>query len=101
MFQDGKITVLNQSVPAGVNPKPIAVGEATVLLGRSPMRFSVEGGTTLVVGLKARRKYLIETDDEELRELVTDRVGTLVLEYPADRMAGVRIVEAQSAGDGT
>jgi hypothetical protein len=101
LFQDGKITVLNQSVPAGVNPKPIAVGEATVLLGRSPMRFSVEGGTTLVVGLKARRKYLIETDDEELRELVTDRVGTLVLEYPADRMAGVRIVEAQSAGDGT
>ena len=101
LFQDGKITVLNQSVPAGVNPKPIAVGDASVLLGRSPMHFSVEGGTTLVVGLKARRKYLIETDDEELRELETDRVGTLVLEYPVDRMAGVRIVEAKGGSDGT
>jgi len=101
LFQDGKITVLNQSAPAGIDPKPLAVGDATVLLGRSPMRFSVEGGTTLVVGLKARRKYLIETDDEELRELETDRVGTLVLEYPAERMAGVRIVEAKSGSGGT
>jgi hypothetical protein len=101
LFQDGKITVLNQTAPSGVNPKPIAVGEASVLLGRNPMRFSVEGGTTLVVGLKARHKYLIETDDEELRETETDRVGTLVLEYPADRMAGVRIVEAKGGSDGT
>jgi hypothetical protein len=101
LFQDGKITVLNQTVPTGANPKPIAVGEASVLLGRNPMRFSMEGGTTLVVGLKARHKYLIETDDEELRETETDRVGTLVLEYPADRMAGVRIVEAKGGSDGT
>jgi hypothetical protein len=102
LFQDGKITVLNQTAPGGSNPKPIAVGEANVLLGRNPMRFSVEGGgTTLVVGLKARHKYLIETDDEELRETETDRVGTLVLEYPADRMAGVRIVEAKGGSDGT
>jgi hypothetical protein len=101
LFQDGKITVLNQSAPTGSNPKPIAVGDASVLIGRSPMRFSVEGGTTLVVGLRARHKYLIETDDEELRETETDRVGTLVLEYPADRMAGVRIVEAKGGSDGT
>ena len=101
LFQDGKITVLNQSAPSGSNPKPVAVGDASVLLGRSPMRFSVEGGTTLVVGLKARHKYLVETDDEELRETETDRVGTLVLEYPADRMAGVRIVEAKGGSDGT
>lgn len=100
-FQDGKITVLNQSVPAGANPKPLAVGDASVLVGRNPMRFSVEGGTTLVVGLKARRKYIIETDDEEMREMETDRVGTLVLEYPAERMAGVRIVEAKGGSDGT
>jgi len=101
LFQDGKITVLNQTAPSGADPKPIAVGEASVLLGRNPMRFSVEGGTTLVVGLKARHKYLIETDDEELRETETDRVGTLVLEYSADRMAGVRIVEAKGGSDGT
>jgi hypothetical protein len=101
LFEDGKITVLNQTAPGGVNPKPITVGEASVLVGRNPIRFSVEGGTTLVVGLKARHKYLIETDDEELRETETDRVGTLVLEYPADRMAGVRIVEAKGGSDGT
>lgn len=100
LFQDGKITVLNQTSPLGANPKPIAVGDASVLLGRSPMRFSVEGGTTLVVGLKARHKYLIETDDEEMRELETDRVGTLVLEYPAERTAGVRIQEAKSGSGG-
>jgi len=100
-FQDGKITVLNQSVPAGANPKPLAVGDASVLVGRNPMRFSVEGGTTLVVGLKARRKYIVETDDEEMREMETDRVGTLVLEYPAERIAGVRIVEAKGGSDGT
>ena len=101
MFQDGKITVLNQAGPLGTNPKPIAVGEASVMVGRNPMRFSMEGGTTLVVGLKPQHKYLIETDDEEMRELQTDRVGTLVLEYSADRTAGVRIVEAQNGSDGT
>ena len=101
LFQDGKITVLNQSVAAGGSPKPIAVGEASVLLGRSPMRFSMEGGPALVVGLKARRKYLVEIDDEEMREVETDRVGTLVLEYPADRTAGVRLVEARNGNDGT
>jgi hypothetical protein len=101
LFQDGKITVLNQAGPRAADPKPIAVGDASILLGRSPMHFSVEGGTTLVVGLKPRHKYLIETDDEELRELETDRVGTLVLEYPADRMAGVRIVEAERGSEGT
>jgi hypothetical protein len=101
LFQDGKITVLNQAGPRAPDPKAIAVGDASILLGRSPMHFSVEGGTTLVVGLKPRHKYLIETDDEELRELETDRVGTLVLEYPADRMAGVRIVEAERGSEGT
>ena len=102
LFQDGKITVLNQSTPpAGSKPNPIAIGDATVLMGRNSMRFSVEGGMTLVVGLKARRRYLIETDDEELRELETDRVGTLVLDFPGERKAGVRIVEALSASDGT
>jgi hypothetical protein len=101
LFQDGKITVLNQTAPAGVEAKPISVGDANILLGRNPMRFSVDGGTTLVVGLKAQHKYLIETDDEELREIETDRAGTLVLEYPADRKAGVRIVEAESGSSGT
>jgi len=47
----------------------------------------------LVVGLKPQHKYLIETDDEEVREVESDRVGTLLLSYPMDRNAGVRIYE--------
>jgi hypothetical protein len=101
LFEDGKITVLNQTAPASANPKPIAVGDASVLLGRNPMRFSMEGGLILVVGLKPRHKYLIEADDEEMRELETDRVGTLMLEYPADRAAGVIIKEETSGSEGT
>ena len=62
--------------------------------GTVPLRFSTEGGPILVVGLKPLHKYLIETDDEEVREVETDRVGTLLLSYPMDRNAGVRIYES-------
>ncbi len=47
----------------------------------------------LVIGLKPRHPYLVETDDEEMREIATDRAGTLVLEYPSGRTAGVRVHE--------
>lgn len=101
LFQDGKITVLKAPARGAASAKPIAVGDAAnVLWGSAPLRFSVEGGAMLVVGLKPSRAYLVETDDEEMRELKTDRVGTLVLEYPADRSAGVRIREAETRGVG-
>jgi hypothetical protein len=93
LFQDGRITVLNQAGPVPPNPKPVPVGDASVLFGHSPLKFDMEGGTVLVVGLKPQRKYLIEADDEELRELESDRVGTLLLAYPAERVAAVRIQE--------
>lgn len=96
LFQDGKITVLQAPTRGSANPKPIAVGDASVLWGATPLRFSIEGGAVLIVGLKPSRAYLIETDDEEVRELETDRVGTLVLEFPAERSAGVRIHEAET-----
>ena len=51
----------------------------------------------LVIGLKPRQPYLIETDDEEMREMTTDPKGTLVLQYPASRMAGVRVHSAAAA----
>ena len=102
LFQDGRVTVLNRTGPMAPNPKPIAVGEAaSVLLGRSPLRFSMEGGITLIVGLKPRHRYLVEVDDEELRDLESDTIGTLVLEYPAERAAGVRIQEASNENGGT
>ena len=101
LFQNGRVTVLNQQGPRSSNPKPIAVGDASVMLGNSRLQFAMEGGPVLIVGLKPRHKYLIEADDEELRELESDTVGTLVLEYPADRNAGVRIVEATDGKSGT
>ncbi|HEV2690455.1 MAG TPA: hypothetical protein VGV35_17985 [Bryobacteraceae bacterium] len=101
LFQDGRVTVLNRSGPVAPDPKPIAVGDASVLLGRNPLQFNMEGGITLIVGLKPRHKYLVEVDDEELRDLESDTIGTLVLEYPADRAAGVRIQEATNGNGGT
>jgi hypothetical protein len=110
LFENGRITVLNQTGQTGgntgqtgKNPKPIAIGDANVLLGRNPLQFFAEGGTVLVIGLKPLREYLVETDDEELRELETDRAGTLLLAYPGDHAAGVRIEESnpiRRAGSG-
>ncbi len=102
LFKDGKITVLKQPPPGAASPKPIDVGDASVMWGTTPLKFSIEGGTMLVVGLKPGHSYLVETDDEELREAESDRVGTLVLEYPMDRNAGVRIYEPnQGVANGT
>ena len=98
LFRDGKITVLKQPAPGTASPKPIEVGDASVMWGTTPLKFSIEGGSMLVVGLKPLHQYLVETDDEELREAETDRVGTLVLLYAADRSAGVRISESNQNG---
>lgn len=95
LFQDGNIIVLNQK---GRDNKPIAVGGASVLFGEAPLKFQVEGGLMLVVGLKPAHKYLVETDDEEMRQVESDRVGTVVLEYPAERHAGVRLNDSQGKG---
>jgi hypothetical protein len=101
LFDNGRITVLNtldnQNVGSGRDTKPIVIGDASVLPGTSPLRFSTEGGTVLVIGLKPLSKYLVETDDEEMCEIETDRAGTLVLSYPADRAAGVRIRESTAS----
>jgi hypothetical protein len=101
LFSEGHVSVLNRAGPIATNPKPIAVGDANVLLGRNPLRFSMEGGITLIVGLKPRHRYLVEVDDEELRDVESDTIGTLVLEYPADRAAGIRIQEATNGNGGT
>ncbi len=98
LFEDGKITVLKPPARGAPDPKPIAVGDASVMWGATPLKFSTEGGSMLVVGLKPKRKYLVETDDEEMREVESDRVGTLVLPYPSERGAGVRIHEADPSG---
>jgi hypothetical protein len=94
LFREGRVTVMGQKGPLGPKAEGIPVGDSSVLAGRSPMQFPMEGGRVLVVSLKPRAKYLVETDDEEMSELETDGAGTLVLEYPSDWAAGVRILEA-------
>jgi hypothetical protein len=101
LFREGRVTVLNQKGPLGPKAEGLPVGDASVVVGRSPMQFPMEGGRVLVVGLKAHWKYMVETDDEEMSELETDGAGTLVLEYPGDWAAGVRIQEARHGSDGT
>ncbi len=101
LFREGRATVLTQKGPLAPKAEGIPVGDSSVLVGRNPMQFPMEGGRVLVVGLKPRSKYLVETDDEEMSELETDGAGTLVLEYPGDWAAGVRIQEAIHGSDGT
>jgi len=93
LFHDGRIAVLKRGTTASSTPTPLHVGDSSVVFGNPPFQFSMEGGTVVLIGLKPRHKYFIETDDEEMREVSTDRVGTLVLQYPAGRVAGVRIHE--------
>jgi hypothetical protein len=94
LFHDGRVTVVNQGAPASSTPSPLHLGDAIVILGRVPFRFSMDdGGTVLVIGLKPRQKYLLEVDDEEMREVSTDRAGSFVLQYPAGRAAGIRVHE--------
>ncbi|HLK20872.1 MAG TPA: hypothetical protein VKT81_18095 [Bryobacteraceae bacterium] len=101
LFRDGRVTVLNQKGPLPPKAEGIPVGETNVLVGRNPMQFAMEGGRVLVVSLKPHTKYLIETDDEEMSEYESDGAGTLVLEYPGDWAAGVRIQEAMNGSNGT
>jgi hypothetical protein len=70
---------------------PLHLGDASIVAGQVPFRFSTEGGSVLAIGLKPREKYLVEVDDEEMREISTDRAGTFVIQYPPDRAAGVRV----------
>ena len=99
LFQDGRITVLSGGGgPVPSRAKAIQLGAIDIVPGANPMQFSLAGSRTLVVGLKAQRKYAVEIDDQEMRELETDRAGTLALENPAGRKDGVRLHEAAEPG---
>jgi hypothetical protein len=92
LFHNGHPTVVKLAAGSS-KPAPIELGDASVIFGRTPFQFSIQGGTVLAIGLKPQQKYLVETDDEEMREVSTDRAGTFVLQYPAGRVAGVRVHE--------
>jgi hypothetical protein len=98
VFQDGHITVLSKGGPVPSRAKAIQLGAIGIVPGANPVQFSLAGSTTLVVGLKAQRKYVVEIDDQEMRELETDRAGTLAIESPAGRMDGVRVHDSAEPG---
>jgi hypothetical protein len=98
VFHGGRVRVVNQATAGLAGPiEPLQMSETSIIFGRAPFQFSTEGGRVLAIGLEPRHPYLVETDDEEMRETATDRAGTLVLEYPPSRSAGVRIHEESEA----
>lgn len=93
LFHDGRVTAVNQGASGSAKPEPLQLGDASIVFGRIPFRFDMQGGTVLAIGLKPGKNYLVETDDEEMREVPTDRAGTFVLQYPEGRAAGMRVHE--------
>jgi hypothetical protein len=92
MFEDGGVAVLDPHVDA----EPLDLGRAVILFGAHTQKFklAVEGkAPVFVVGLKARRNYLIEVDDEEVSEGESDAGGILALDVPHDTEVGVRLHE--------
>jgi hypothetical protein len=91
VFDAGKI----RQIPIQAQQKIITVGSDAVLPAKgSNMRFSVpaEGPATVyVIGLKPRRTYSIEIDDEELDEQPTDPAGTLALKSTRKDQRTIRI----------
>lgn len=86
LFHDGHAAALGANAP-------VRLGDATIIRAQAPFKFSMEGGTVAAVGLQPHARYLVEADDEEMREIPTDPAGTLFLEYPPNRTAGIRIHE--------
>ncbi len=95
LFRDGKITVLtssaNQNARRAAKPELIEIGGASVMLAREGLRFRTAAEHIFVFGWKPRIRYEVEVDDEELLEIETDAAGTMALDFPEARDAGVRI----------
>jgi len=93
LFAEGRPQRL---VPGAVR-NPVRVGEATVLVAGSGLRFSLKPtrGPVFIVGLKPERSYDVEVDDEELREEGSDRGGILAL--PEGTQGGIRLRESPPA----
>jgi hypothetical protein len=89
-FEQGKIRELKPST------RPLNVGPATFFVAHSPMKFAIESEAVFLLGLKPRTSFDVEVDDEEMVEMETDIGGTLVLSFPLDRKAGVRLKDSGS-----
>jgi hypothetical protein len=93
LFENGSVTVLNASLAS----EPMSLDTAVVYFGRNAQKFQTilnEEAEVFVLGLKPRRTYQIEVDDEEMTEAKTDAGGILELKLPHKVQIGVRLKEA-------
>ncbi len=88
-FRDGKIETLKP----GAASEPVHVGEAVILTARETEsgRFRGDAEAVFILKLAPRARYLVEIDDQELREEETDTGGTLVLAIPEGIETGIRL----------
>lgn len=88
MFRDGQIQNLQEV------KEPIAMGNTQLLPAVLSGQFKAgleEASRYYLVGLKPKARYEIEVEDEEIREVSSDRGGVVELTFPAERSAIVRM----------
>jgi hypothetical protein len=96
LFEDGKVTALNPQLSEG----PMSLDTAVVYYGKNALKFQTmlkEDEDVFVLGLRPRRTYQIEVDDEELAEGDTDVGGILALRLPHKVQVGVRLRDVRAA----
>lgn len=92
MFKDGRVINLKQEqITEAIN-----MGNTTLMPAPLATKFSVsspekEASRYYVIGLKPSAAHDLEVDDEELKEVRSDRGGVLELVFPPKRTAGVRL----------
>lgn len=101
----GKMELYLEGRRSGLEPasitEPLSIGEVNILMGRSPMRFTVmqpDASRFFLLGLKPNCVYEVETDDEELAEAAADAGGILALSFTAGSPTGVRFQESKRRG---
>ena len=93
LFENGSVTVLNPALAS----EPMSLDTAVVYFGKNAQKFQTilnEDEEVFILGLKPKRTYQIEVDDEEMSEAKTDVGGILELKLPHKVQIGVRLREA-------
>lgn len=101
---DGEVQMFQKGARALVDPKsargPLSLTEATVVFANPGLRFKARLAAephVFVLGLKPRRLYQVEVDDQELREVASDPGGILPLTLPPEAETGFRLRETPYA----
>jgi len=97
LFECGSVSILHPALAS----EPMSLDTAVVFFGRNAQKFQTilnEDEDVFVLGLKPRRTYQIEVDDEAMNEAKTDAGGILELKLPHKVQIGVRLHEAPTFG---